>query len=227
MEKSKQYQEVLSLGKKISEEFSSDQRNITIKWMGNYVADLIHRLESEIDGQKKTDLEKECFDIILKLWNQREVSSSRLQPLGNYKNVISVLKALKEEERSLDWHRYDSPEDSGPWGKFVKELKNNYKDALEIAICASVSPQYLSEGKEWLKYEKMLTEEEKLIIKHLDDLLTKSDSPFNFIIFEDGDEKKETSTTSKKMRVINKLTEMIEKQNKALNELKNILNPLK
>lgn len=223
MEKSKQYQEVLNLGKKISKEFSSDHRNITIKWMGNHIADMILRAEIEKDELKKVEFEKECFDTILKLWNQRQELSSRLQPLGNYKNVISVLNSLKEQEKSLDWNRYENFDDPGPWGKFVKELKNNYKDAIEIAIFASASPQYLTEGKEWLKHEKLLTDDEKLIIKHLDHLLTKRDSPFNIIVFEDGNEKKKSDPITKKMQVFNKLTEMIEKQNKALNKLKDII----
>lgn len=223
MEKSKQYQEVLNLGKKISKEFSSDQRNITIKWMGNYIGDLIHRAEAETNMQKKAELEKECFEIILKLWNQREVSSSRLQPLGNYKNVINVLNSLKEPENSLDWNRYENFDDTGFWGKFVKELKNNYKYAIEIAICAAASPQYLAEGKEWLKHEEMLTNEEVLVIKRLDHLLTKSDSPFSFIIFEGGNEKKKYTSVSKKKLVLNKLTEMIDKQNKALKKLTEII----
>jgi hypothetical protein len=220
MEKSKQYQEIINLGKKISKDFSSDQRNTTIKWIGNYIASLIQSIEKETNSVKKKELEKECFDTILKLWSQRAMSSNRIQPLGNYENVISVLNSLKGKEKTFDWQSYDEMDDPGPWGKFVKDIRYNYNDAIQIAIYAAINPEYLKNGKEWLKHENSLTNDERAIIKHLDDLLTKSDTSFNFILFEDDDKKKEPGGISKKTQILNKLDELIEKQNKALSKLK-------
>ncbi len=191
--------------------------------MGNHIADLIYHAETEKNESKKAEFKKECFDTILKLWSQREELSSRLQPLGNYKKVISVLNSLKQEEPSFDWNHYEGLNDPGAWGKFVKELKNNYRDAIEIAICVSAGPKYLAEGREWLNYEKMLSNDERLIIENLNHLLTKSDSPFSVRLFDEGEEKKGFTSVSKKERVLNKLTEMIEKQNRALSQLKHVI----
>lgn len=219
MAQSKQLQEIITLGKKLVTEFSADEaRNTTLKWMGNYIAQLIVNTENELDPVKKKVLEKECADTIIKLWEKRENLPNHAKPLGNLDKALSIIKALKDDDKTFDWNRRDPYENPGPWGRFAKELRENYNLAISITICTAISYDILKKEKEWLEHENLLSNEEKKVIKYLDDLLQTSDIFSGMYFANDRDHSAKPAARIR--QVLEKIDTLIGKQNKALEALK-------
>jgi len=82
--------EVLELGKKIVQELNNDRSADTLtKWMAHYVAEKIQKAE-QANSDNKEELKKECFDIILKIWEHR-ASINWNKPFKSYDEIFSLL----------------------------------------------------------------------------------------------------------------------------------------
>lgn len=67
-------EEVLKLGKKIIEELQLSARGKTLeRWMSHYLAELLLKVETCENIDKKNIMKKECSEVILKLWALRGV----------------------------------------------------------------------------------------------------------------------------------------------------------
>jgi hypothetical protein len=74
MESSERSQEILSLGNKLVEELKLADSNDTLsRWMAHYLAELMTQAESAT-GEAKANLEKQCFETILKIWANRGIT---------------------------------------------------------------------------------------------------------------------------------------------------------
>lgn len=220
MEPLKQYQEIINLGKKILKEFEREERRDTaLRWMTNYLSQLIINAEGETNESKKKAIEKECCEVILKIWEKRDSLNHKAKPLANSEHLIDTIKALKEQDGSLDWHRFDPYEQPGAWGEFVKEIRLNYNHVIMLSISAAESQELLKREKEWLDHKNLLTNEEKQIIQQLDGLIVDNDKLIRFVSARD--QMKEEKKLSRKDQIIEMLDSVINKQNKALEKLKN------
>lgn len=91
MEKSETQQKVINLGKLLVKQLNLDNSVDTLgRWMAHYLA--MKMSESEkASGKEKVFLEKECFEIILKVWNHRWKMSANSNPLKNYEPILEFL----------------------------------------------------------------------------------------------------------------------------------------
>jgi hypothetical protein len=210
MEKSKQSQEIIDLGKKLVEEFNSSGRcTTTTRWMAHYVAELIDRIETEKSQAQKKVLQKECCEVILKLWGNRNNFVDDVKPLANLKEPLSVLRALKNNADDFPvWRSFRRAEDLTPWGVFMKHVRDSSDDLLRIVLASSVLKKSMLKEKDWLKYKDLLSTEEYEIIKTLDALLGNHEYS---LVHIDGRGPKKTYK-NKQDEIFSKLLEVIESQ---------------
>ncbi len=100
MENSEIQKEVIELGKQFVKELRLEPGVDTFsKWMAHYVAEKMV-LAKKATGKQKAAAEKECFEIILKLWQHRWTMPSRRRPLENFAPLLNLLHKIdpsKEE----------------------------------------------------------------------------------------------------------------------------------
>jgi hypothetical protein len=93
---------VIKLGEKIVDELLlSDGSDTISKWMAHYIAELIERTKNS-EGKEKEKYEKECFETILKLWEEIHKVPNIKAPLSRFEKIYE----LCDEMMSKDRYRY-------------------------------------------------------------------------------------------------------------------------
>jgi hypothetical protein len=217
MEKLKHSEEIISLGKKLVNEFAAkNDSSITLNWMSHYLSELILSAENESDINKRKDLERECCQMILKVWEARSHYTSRAKPLHNIEHCLKILTALKDSSYTPYWDRFEGNKEE-PWVSFASKISEAYNDIILITILASCTSELLDREKEWLKYPNLLTNEEKAVIEKLDNILIGRDYFLNFNYEESSKKKKKGS---RKEMLFSKLDELNENILTAFDTLK-------
>lgn len=100
MEDSKAQDKILNLGKAIVKELKLDTGVDTLaKWIAHYVAEKIE-LAERLTGNKKSQIEKECFEAILKLWDYRWSIPSNKPFLQDFESLFATLSKLNPSNES-------------------------------------------------------------------------------------------------------------------------------
>jgi hypothetical protein len=100
MENSEMQQRVISLGKTLAKELKLDPGVDTLaRWMAHYVAEKIVAAES-IVGNEKAEIERQCFEIILKLWQHRSYYPGGIRPFENFDSILNTLDRLNPENKN-------------------------------------------------------------------------------------------------------------------------------
>ena len=220
MEQLNQQEEVLALGKKIIAELSSnneDKLSLLEKWMGHYIAELIHKIDREDNTIEKEKLQKECFDAILKLWEKRNCIPPKTMPLSRVKQAINTLNELKKE-RSL-WERIQSLTPNS-WENLAITIHENYIEYIKICIQSSIVDDAISWEKTWFnEANHFLSNEEKELIDELKSFLENNSTAISFITKE---EDRSTSELSKERidRVFDRLESITNGQKQAIKMLR-------
>lgn len=99
MEYLKQQEQIINLGKLLVKELGLEDGVDTLsRWMAHYLADKIKLIESLPVGKEKEDAKKKCFEIILKLWENRWNLSTGKRPLENFEPILKVLEKINPEK---------------------------------------------------------------------------------------------------------------------------------
>lgn len=177
MEQSKRSEdEILKLGKKLVKELDLEYSvNTLARWMSHYLAELMHNIDNAKTNEEKKRLQKECCDIILKLWSQKENLPIR-KPLDNLKPVIEILEVLqKEKEESIlpRWlGKYNRLSKENKWASFADMVKNNSEEILNIVIQININKDLLSKNKEWMRDNKEFFNKDQIYFLTLLDVFT-------------------------------------------------------
>lgn len=98
MEKLKQQDKLINLGQLIVNELEGEPGADTLsRWMAHYIAEKITAVEKAKPAEKQK-LEKECFELILKLWEHRSNLPSGSRPLQNFEAILTVLTNISPDE---------------------------------------------------------------------------------------------------------------------------------
>ena len=121
MEQSKHSEEeIIKLGEKIVQELDLEYSvNTLARWMSHYIAELIQDIEDADSESEKKVLKKECCDLILHIWSQKNILPIR-KPLDDLKPLVEILEVLYEKkkiEAALISNNFD----------YFKEIINNYE----------------------------------------------------------------------------------------------------
>ncbi|MEQ8474510.1 MAG: hypothetical protein RIC35_25150 [Marinoscillum sp.] len=141
-------QKILDLGKSIVKELELDPGVDTLsKWMAHYVAEKIE-LTEKLTGSKKTKAEKECCEIILKLWESRYAVPRLKSYLDDFKPFFETLEKLHSNKETPFFYpseiRLDIQEESNDAEK--ARVKNSLDHVLLIdKIARSIISELLSQ----------------------------------------------------------------------------------
>lgn len=189
MEKSKPTEEVIiKLGKKIVEELQLEPSVNTLgRWMSHYVAELIQKSENCDSKDEELAIKRECFDVILKLWQNVEHRPNITKPLTELEPLIELLDTQKNDNFSFPfWKNLRDTSDNPTWGKWINLLKENTENIFELCLYSSINSDLLKKKKGWIRdYNTLLKGDELKMFEHLEYLVNRSKS---FISFTDDKE---------------------------------------
>lgn len=124
MENSKAQIKILTLGKAIVKELELDPGVDTLaKWMAHYVAEKIVLAEG-LTGKKKTQAQKECFDIVLRIWEQRWSIPHNKPFLQDFESLFKTLDKLNPNKETPFLIR----------PQIVYDIKEEFKSAEPMEI---------------------------------------------------------------------------------------------
>lgn len=170
-------EEIIKLGKKLIKELGLEySSNILARWMSHYLAELIQNIDNTESEEKRKLLQKECCDIILKIWSNKENLPIR-KPLDDLKPVIEVLQVLKEKkEVSIlpRWIEYNSLPRDNEWASFVDLVKNNSEKIFNKVVQMNLHKDILCKDEEWIKENKAFLSKEQIGFIELIDIMNKS-----------------------------------------------------
>ena len=220
MENSKANQKIIDLGKIIVKELKLDPGVDTLaKWMAHYVAEKIE-LAEKLTGNKKKNAQRECFEIILKLWEHRWIASRGNSFLKDFESLFETLEKLNPNKETPFFIppeiQFDINEEIEK--NNTHEAKNHFSSALKVdQFARSIISDLLHHAVSKLK----LTKQKKELIRNATDLIDYPDTKIirftsNYDEFQKNDEDNETEER------INKLTKKI-KDLEEFNSLKNSL----
>jgi hypothetical protein len=222
MEQLNQQAEILKLGRKIIKELTPDDDNgrLTLleKWMGHYIAELILKIEQEDSVSEKERFQKECFGIILKLWEKRNISLNESMPLSKIKCAINVLCELKRERNS--WERI---QDSGKnsWEGLAVKIYESYVESIKICVQSSIVHDAMSWEKAWLNdYSQYLSDDEKELIEKLDDFLEESPTAISIVIKDSEEETDTKMSKNRREKVFDRLEAIVDNQKEVIRILR-------
>lgn len=216
---------VIKLGVKIVKELQLENSRDTLgRWMSHYLAELLDSLEKCSNEQKKKKIEKECCDIILRVWSQRESVHGIFTPLSDLRPLIDIIESLKNTRYNFmlpfNGREIKDPE----WLDFVKLVKKNSTSILALSLCSSLSAKILSEKGIWREeFKSLISEEESKFLDKLNSLVNGENEIVFLSNFEDrNDISLEEITPEERYHIIfEKMEKEIEEQKTALLNLKN------
>lgn len=189
MEKSKLSEEiVIKLGKKIVEELQLESSLNTLGiWMSHYLAELIQKSENCDSKDEEIAIKRECYDVILKLWQNVEHLPNVTKPLSELEPLIEMLDALKKDNYISPFWRNISDNYKNPtWKEWITLLKEKSENIFELSLYTTINTDLLNKKKGWMSdYKTLLSDEELKMFEHLEDLVNRSKS---FISFNDDKE---------------------------------------
>jgi len=156
MEQSKQFNDVLALGRKLVCELKLEQSGDTLaRWMAHHLAELIIATE-QAKGDELPEFENRCREAILGLWEHLDVLPDDIRPLKNLEPLMATIKALDPKERAYFYQTQaqeaadnsELPGDAKEWLKLSREL--DYSARLLIKMCLeNAAKSSADENQEW------------------------------------------------------------------------------
>ena len=109
MEDLKQQDQIIYLGKLLVKELGLENSVDTLsRWMAHFLAEKISLVERLPESIEKENAQKECFEIILKLWESRWELPSGRRLLENFRPILNVLEKINPENREPFFYRQAS-----------------------------------------------------------------------------------------------------------------------
>lgn len=211
--------QILELGNKIVKELHLSKRVDTLgKWMAQYTAELIHKIEICENEENKEGLQKECSELILKLWkNKRNLPID--QPLSNLKPLIKILEGLNSKKfHFTSFFPKEDDQENIEWYDLAMTIKNNTIDILQIIVLANSANEIMEHRKKNDQNQLLLSKVELNIISLLENNLENANTIFGNDNQEIEYEKLESDEA--KNIVFDKLDALLDEQKKSLAQLK-------
>lgn len=217
-------EEVIKLGERIVKELNLEPGVDTLgKWMAHYVAELIKKTEKSTSKSEKIENQKECFEVILKLWNNREHLPMASKPLSDMEPILELLDVLKKDDFSYPfWRQFKDIPDSPTLKGFMNTVKSNSESIFELCIYSIINYDVLRKKSDWLTdHRNMLSKTEIKMIEHLEYLINRSNS---IVIFS---EKSKAEAKLNELSESERYTAIFDKIESDLDEMRNKLKTLR
>lgn len=170
MENLEASRKLLTLGKLFVKELNLEPGVDTFsRWVAHYLAEKITLVEQST-GKEKKIAEKECFEVIIKLWNNRYAFPNGRRPLENFEPIIELLRNLNPEREKtffFDPFEYFSNkhhQDSSINLTTIENCINNIKEIDKIAriwieyiLNKTIGLAQTDSTKEWIESNVITT----------------------------------------------------------------------
>lgn len=163
MEQSKQYRDVIALGKLLVKELSASQSDDTLgRWMAHHVTEVMQAAETST-GQRKTEAEDRCREAILSLWKHVNDLPRGHRPLADVEPLVATIKALDPDCREYFYHSEAQSalenstlaEETKIWLELARSL--DYSARTLIWMCLKRAGSEIAQDvNEWLELAKSL-----------------------------------------------------------------------
>ena len=164
MENLKQQEQIINLGKLFVKELKLEPGVDTFsRWIAHYLAEKITIVEKS-GGKEKEVLQKECFDVILKLWKHRNVLPKRNRPFGNFEPIFELLSKFNQENElplffnNIPQNKLDDFEKDNldyktvkEWTNVAKEIDKTAKVWIEFALGQAANKAMNDNTIEWIE----------------------------------------------------------------------------
>lgn len=210
--------QVIKLGKKIIEELNLQHSVDTLsRWLSHYLAELFIELK-ECPKNVRKSKEKECVDIIMKIWDNRE--SLGIDPMKNISSALSILEVITSSNETFRGYRHRPQIKDDVYAEFAQVADSSVNDIISLLFAFSVANEKFNKLMVWKEeLPETLSSEEKALIESLDILLGRA----KWIIFSGEEEPTsivELTPSERQTALLKKFEELIENQKTALENLK-------
>jgi len=222
MEQSKHSEEeIIKLGEKIVKELDLEYSvNTLARWMSHYIAELIQNIEDADSESEKKVLKKECCDLILHIWSQKNILPIR-KPLDALKPLVEILEVLNEKKKINvvpRWLEYNTLPRNNEWATFIDTVKNNSEIIFNKVIEVNIYKDILVKDEEWMNNNKAFLNKEEIRFFQIIDALNKTKiengvSDWNNYEMSDNNKQRVES-------IFLELESLIEEQRKQLSKIK-------
>ena len=195
MEKSEAQQKAINLGKMLVKELQLEPSVDTLgRWMAHYLAIKINEAENAT-GEEKKAIEKECFDIILRIWKHRWKLPGNSKPFRNFEPIFEFMVKLNPERQPpFYFDAFEGKKEntamklskSDEWLSIAKNTDKYARICITQALQNAALELSTTEQEEWLKNAPRLTED--IDVKIIKYVLHKEQ---DFYLIEGSEESKE------------------------------------
>lgn len=162
MDTSKPWNTTIALGQRILEELKLDREMDTLgRWLAHYLAEKMECAASAPDGITGDAAQRECVDLILRLWECRQT-----WPLSApLKDVADQLDALLAPKPRF-FHAI--PKTSNPFLDLLHGLEELHHKETQICLAAWIAGLNLSKDREFLhNHSEYLDDDERQVTQRL------------------------------------------------------------
>jgi hypothetical protein len=162
MDTSKPWSTTIALGQRILKELKLDRETDTLgRWMAHYLAEKMECAASVPDGIVRETDQRECVDLILRLWERRQTWPLSA-PLKEIADRLDELLAPKPRFFHATTKTSDLLLD------LLHGLEELHHKEIQVCLAAWVAGLNLSKDREYLQYHpEHLDDDEYQIIQHL------------------------------------------------------------
>lgn len=153
-------QEVINLGKAIISELDMGVDSNTLeRWLVHYIAANIHKSENS-QGEEKEVAEKNCIDVILKLWHHRLELPRGIRPFTDFDSAFRGLSKLDDSSQRPYYNQFSQFED-----EIDESESKESKQWVDVAISIDKAAKTLVSESFELAANAALTEKSKKILR--------------------------------------------------------------
>lgn len=164
MESSETLDKIINLGKLFVKEFKLELGVDTFsRWMAHYLAEKI-TIAEQSQGKEKEIAEKECFDIILKLWQHRNYLPDGRRPFQSFEPILEILSRLNPDKEETYFYRAMRNQELSEletdninyksvkkWTDIALEIDKTARIWIEYALSQAASIAKNDTTKEWIE----------------------------------------------------------------------------
>jgi len=211
MENSEIQEKIITLGKKLADNFKSGSGDATSHWMAHYIAEQIITIET--NQGDNTLASKECFETILKLWHHQAYFPRGLRPFEQFDEIFHAIERINPDNSRPFFYTESEieltslSEEAALWVNIARSLDQNTRSLIKFSFSQALDSTVSEETKNWMAAISDISEShEAFIIQHYEAELNKDDDA---------------------QKKLDKKREVLEERSKQLNELENLCKIIK